>query len=111
MSSGDEEVKVPGRTQATWSGPLRGGSICALIAAGAIAIALGGTIRDIVSTLASGGLLGPALTGPSAGYSVVYHIEILLLFVTLVAVGPLVRRTSGMAERTTGKFGMASFPG
>jgi BCD family chlorophyll transporter-like MFS transporter len=76
-----------------------------------IAIALGGTIRDIVSTLASGGLLGPALTGPSAGYSVVYHIEILLLFVTLVAVGPLVRRTSGMAERTTGKFGMASFPG
>jgi BCD family chlorophyll transporter-like MFS transporter len=78
--------------------------------AAGVAIALGGTIRDVVSELAGQGLLGPALNGPSAGYSVVYHLEILLLFVTLVAIGPLVQR-SGAAARATGKFGMASFPG
>jgi MFS transporter, BCD family, chlorophyll transporter len=53
--------------------------------------ALGGLIRDGVSSLAAKGVFGAALSGPSIGYSVVYHIEIALLFATLVAVGPLVR--------------------
>jgi BCD family chlorophyll transporter-like MFS transporter len=53
--------------------------------------ALGGLIRDGVSSLAAKGTFGEALSGPSIGYSVVYHIEIALLFATLVAVGPLVR--------------------
>ena len=53
--------------------------------------ALGGLIRDGVSSLAAKGVFGEALSGPSMGYSVVYHIEIALLFATLVAVGPLVR--------------------
>jgi BCD family chlorophyll transporter-like MFS transporter len=53
--------------------------------------ALGGLIRDGVSVLAARGTLGAALSGPSIGYSVVYHIEIALLFATLVAIGPLVR--------------------
>jgi BCD family chlorophyll transporter-like MFS transporter len=38
-------------------------------------------------------LLGEALDTPSTGYSVVYHIEIYLLFATLIALGPLVRGT------------------
>jgi BCD family chlorophyll transporter-like MFS transporter len=37
------------------------------------------------------GGLGEALANPATGYSVVYHLEILLLFITLVALGPLVR--------------------
>ena len=58
------------------------------------AVAAGGLIRDGVSLLAERGLLGQALASPATGYSVVYHIEIALLFATLVAIGPLVRRPS-----------------
>jgi BCD family chlorophyll transporter-like MFS transporter len=56
-----------------------------------LAIALGGAIRDGVTSLAVHGSLGPTLTGASTGYSAVYQIEILLLFATLIAIGPLVR--------------------
>jgi BCD family chlorophyll transporter-like MFS transporter len=62
-----------------------------------LAIALGGAIRDGVTSLAVHGALGATLTGPSTGYSAVYQIEIMLLFATLVAIGPLVR--SGSAIR------------
>lgn len=55
------------------------------------AIALGGALRDFVSSLAEAGTLGVALADPSTGYSFVYHLELALLFVTLVAIGPLVR--------------------
>ena len=79
-------------------------------AAGA-AIALGGAIRDVVSGLATQGLLGPALTGPSTGYGFVYHIEIALLFATLVAIGPLVRPARSNRPRSSAKFGLAEFPG
>lgn len=58
------------------------------------AIALGGLICGGVGWLAREGWLGEALSGPSIGYSVVYHIEIFFLFATLIAIGPLVRRTS-----------------
>jgi BCD family chlorophyll transporter-like MFS transporter len=57
------------------------------------AIALGGLIRDGVGVLSASGVLGEALNNPSVGYSVVYHIEIYLLFATLIALGPLVRGT------------------
>jgi BCD family chlorophyll transporter-like MFS transporter len=67
------------------------GAVQASAAGGAIA--LGGLIRDGVGALAARGALGPALTGPAIGYSVVYHIEIYLLFATLIALGPLVRGT------------------
>ena len=59
--------------------------------AAGIAIALGGGLRDGITSLASSGALGAALNGPATGYSVVYHLEIGLLFATLVAIGPLVR--------------------
>ena len=75
------------------------------------AIALGGATRDLVADLAARGALGPALTGPAAGYGVVYHVEIVLLFATLAAIGPLVRAggTSGVAP--TSRFGLAEVPG
>jgi len=38
----------------------------------------------------------------------VYHIEIGLLFLTLVALGPLVRRTE--RHNTTNRIGLADFP-
>ncbi|MBZ8132218.1 BCD family MFS transporter [Afifella sp. IM 167] len=75
------------------------------------AIALGGAIRDGFSNLAAQGLLGPALTGPAAGYSIVYHIEIALLAATLVAVGPLVGSGGRTRSDPSSSFGLAEFPG
>jgi BCD family chlorophyll transporter-like MFS transporter len=71
---------------------------------------LGGALRDAVSTLATEGALGTALAMPSTGYTFVYHLEMLLLFITLVAVGPLVGRRS-QAAPTARKFGLAELPG
>jgi BCD family chlorophyll transporter-like MFS transporter len=73
-----------------------------------LAIALGGAVRDGVTTLAARGALGSVMTGPSVGYGAVYQIEILLLFVTLVAIGPLVR--SGVNLRQSRGYGLAEFP-
>jgi len=52
------------------------------VAAGA-AIAFGGILRDTVGVYSG---------SQAAGYDAVYTLEIVLLFVTLIALGPLVRR-------------------
>ncbi len=65
------------------------GSVQALAAG--VAIAGGGLISDTVGALARSGVLGPAINGPASGYAVVYFIELVLLFFTLVAIGPLTR--------------------
>ncbi len=78
--------------------------------AGGLAIGLGGALRDGVGALASQGLLGEALSGPAVGYSVVYHIEIALLFATLVAIGPLVRNDPSRTGRDNG-FSLAESNG
>ena len=61
--------------------------------AAGLAIMSGGILRDLVAGLASRGALGPALVDPAVGYVFVYQLEIVLLFATLVAIGPLVGRT------------------
>jgi BCD family chlorophyll transporter-like MFS transporter len=74
-----------------------------------LSIFIGGTLRDLVNHAAGNGVLGEALATPAAGYSVVYHTEIALLFITLIALGPLVRArpvTSGHAA----KLELAEFP-
>ncbi|MCL3883066.1 MFS transporter [Marivita sp. GX14005] len=76
--------------------------------AAGLAIFLGGALRDAVGSLAMSGRLGEALTSPTTGYSFVYHLEILLLFITLVALGPLVR-TRGI-RKPAGPIGLADFP-
>jgi MFS transporter, BCD family, chlorophyll transporter len=79
-----------------------------------VSIAAGGAIRDIVSELAVNGSIGPVLIGPATGYSFVYHIEIYMLFATLIAIGPLVRASRSDAQqptRSVSKFGLAEFPG
>ena len=79
-----------------------------------LAVALGGGLRDGVDALAASGALGRALDDPATGYSVVYHAEIGLLFLTLVALGPLVRRTDGQTRTDTNpreaRIGLADFP-
>ena len=82
--------------------------------AAGLSIAFGGAARDFISSLAMQGLLGPALTVPVTGYSFVYYLEICLLFATLVAIGPLVRRASFSATNPSSKskrLGLADLPG
>ncbi|MBC6437886.1 MAG: PucC family protein [Rhodobacteraceae bacterium] len=77
--------------------------------AGGLSIAIGGGIRDLVNQVALSGSMGAALNDPATGYSVVYHLEILLLFITLTALGPLVR-TVPTHPRTGAKLGLAELP-
>jgi BCD family chlorophyll transporter-like MFS transporter len=79
--------------------------------AAGLGLALGGLIRDTVGQWALSGRLGEALNTASTGYSVVYHLEILLLFSALVAVGPLVRRTRVAPRASQSAFGLAEMPG
>lgn len=96
----------------------RGGNGMALGAWGAVtataaglAIAFSGAIRDTVSVLAHAGDLGVAFQSAAAGYNVVYLIELMLLFATLVAIGPLVGRGRLERRHATTRFGIAEFPG
>jgi MFS transporter, BCD family, chlorophyll transporter len=59
--------------------------------AAGLAIFFGGGLRDLFGSLIAKGSLGAAVTDPSVAYSLVYQIEIGLLFASLVALGPLVR--------------------
>lgn len=78
--------------------------------AAGLAIALGGAMRDGVSALAIKGALGPALTSAATGYSVVYHFEIALLFITLIAIGPLIRLSNVARHKSETRFGLAELP-
>lgn len=93
----------------------RGGSGLAIGAWGAVqatvaglGIAVGGGLRDVLSTLAVKHALGPGLTSAAVGYSFVYLFEIVLLFGTLVALGPLVQ--SSRSTRSPSRFGLAELP-
>jgi BCD family chlorophyll transporter-like MFS transporter len=70
--------------------------------AAGLAVAAGGLLKDFVTRIAAHGGLGDGLASAAAGYGVVYHLEILLLFATLVALGPLVRRTRAPSPPQTG---------
>ncbi len=65
-----------------------------------VAIAGGGAVRDGISHLATHGFFGEALDAAATGYSFVYHIELYLLFATLIAIGPLVRTRRATPTRS-----------
>lgn len=79
--------------------------------AAGLAVGLGGALRDGVGALASSGVLGVVLQHPATSYGFVYHLELLLLFMALIALGPLVRAGSRHTPAKAGKFGLAEFPG
>ncbi len=79
--------------------------------AAGLSIFLGGSLRDIVGHLATSGGLGPVLSDPSLGYTFVYHLEIGLMFATLIALGPLVRVTPlPETPNPDDRFGVVEFP-
>ncbi|MFK7994709.1 MAG: BCD family MFS transporter [Granulosicoccus sp.] len=77
--------------------------------AAGVGIALGGFVRDATTTLAINGALGDALSSPAVGYSVVYHLEIGLLFIALAALGPLTSLVTNSHSHPR-EFGLAEFP-
>ena len=72
---------------------------------------IGGLLHDGVSALATSGRLGEALALPATGYSAVYYVEMLLLFATLVAIGPIVGRNVAPESPAPRSFGLADLPG
>ena len=76
--------------------------------AAGLGILLSGVIRDGVGAMAMAGSLGPGLVDPATGYSIVWHLEIVLLFGSLIALGPLARRTRDAQPRA--RFGLTEFP-
>ena len=97
-----QNVRMSGLILGTW------GAVQAT-ATGA-AMAMGGALRDVVSELALSGQLGEALNSPVTGYSFVYHLEIYLLFVVLIALGPLLKRSRTESTQPVLKFGLAELP-
>ncbi len=75
-----------------------------------LAVLLGGGLRDVVGHFAQSGAFGPGLAGPATGYSVVYHLEIALLFASLIALGPLVRQSRTTGAAPARPIGLAEFP-
>ena len=65
----------------------------------------------MMSHLATNGSLGEALMHPATGYSFVYHLEIALLFMTLLAIGPLVSFRRAAPPHAAQQFGLAESRG
>ncbi len=84
-----------------------GGSVAA---ASGLAVALGGAVRDAVSSAGQQGALGEVLTYVGAGYEVVYHLELVLLFATLVVLGPLVGRWEYAQSQANSSSAQAQAP-
>jgi BCD family chlorophyll transporter-like MFS transporter len=102
MAIGSSRAEGAGLTLGAW------GAVQATSAG--LAMIVSGFLRDGVSVLAGAGALGPALAERATPYSVVWHIEIALLFATLVALGPLARRSSHSPDGAARPFGLQEFP-
>ena len=76
-----------------------------------IGLAAGGIMRDLVNSVAASGSLGETLSHQSTGYNAVYYLEIILLFATLVVLGPLASRVPAVRTHSNQKFGLTELPG
>ena len=70
--------------------------------AAGLSVAIGGVLRDWLDASRA----GHGVVGEAAPYVLVYHLEIALLFATLVALGPLVSRM----RRAARPLALAEFP-
>ncbi len=73
-------------------------------------IALGGLIRDGIAYVALQEGMGATLAYRATGYGTVYSIEILLLLVTLVVLGPVIGLHVENRKMTSEGFGLSEFP-
>ena len=78
-----------------------------------VGIAVGGFARDLVNGLALSGDLGVAMNDTATGYLFVYHFEILLIFITIIFLGPLSQEINKQYRLNTikrGNFGLSELP-
>ena len=73
-------------------------------------IALGGLIRDGIAYFALQESMGATLAYRATGYGTVYAIEILMLLVTLVVLGPVIGLHLANRKSATEGFGLSEFP-
>lgn len=80
--------------------------------AAGLAIAIGGGLRDTVGSFAMAGGFGDVFATPTFGYAFVYQVEIIVLFATLIALGPLVRVLPYLPQSNSSaaRVGIAEFP-
>jgi BCD family chlorophyll transporter-like MFS transporter len=75
-----------------------------------LALALSGIVKDGMQHLVTRGVLTGGMADPSVPYSFVYHIEIAFLFLSLVALGPLVAARRAGTPAAAARFGLAELP-
>jgi BCD family chlorophyll transporter-like MFS transporter len=78
-----------------------------------VAIAIGGATRDIVNAFALNDSFGVSLNNEATGYLFVYHIELVLLVVTLVILSPLIKSARNKeikSNQKSARIGIADFP-
>ncbi|MEL6951226.1 MAG: BCD family MFS transporter [Pseudomonadota bacterium] len=74
-----------------------------------IGIGIGGALRDTISYWIDRGWLGPAFDAMSDSYTLVYQLEVFLLFVTLAVIGPLAKFAREAGDHD-GRIGLSEFP-
>lgn len=80
--------------------------------AAGVAIGAGGVLRDLFKIPMLSGAWGEALQNAVMPYSAVYHLEIALLFLTLVLIGPLTRSLQSRGPAQPAQvFGVVQLPG
>ena len=77
-----------------------------------LGIAVGGILRDVVNKLALSGYLGSTFENNSIGYIFVYHLEILFIFITLIALGMLSQEINKrkIKDNAQKSFGLTEIP-
>ena len=77
-----------------------------------LGIAIGGILRDIINKYALKGSFGSAFESHATGYLFVYHLEILIIFITLVTLGGLSQelRKANFKTGDKDRFGLAEIP-
>jgi BCD family chlorophyll transporter-like MFS transporter len=77
-----------------------------------LGIAVGGILRDVVNRIALSGYLGSTFENNSIGYIFVYHLEILLIFITLIALGMLSQEINKrkIKDHAQKSFGLSEIP-
>jgi MFS transporter, BCD family, chlorophyll transporter len=75
-----------------------------------IGVALGGLLRDAMAYIALHDAMGATLADRATGYGTVYALEVLLLLVTLVVLGPVIGLHLENRKSTNENFGLSEFP-
>jgi BCD family chlorophyll transporter-like MFS transporter len=77
-----------------------------------LGIAIGGILRDIINKFALSGAFGTTFESDATGYLFVYHLEILIIFITLIALGSLSQELNkkNIVNNKDNRFGLAEIP-